>query len=105
MLRADRGLRGIVVDLRHVEEGADEHIRRARLEDRCQFVVGDFFGSVPPADGSLLKHILRDWPDDDVIRLPATAPGPSSPMVGCSSRTGPSRPATSPASPRSLTSP
>ena len=34
-----------------------------------QYVGGDFFESVPPADVYSMKHILHDWPDDKCITI------------------------------------
>jgi O-methyltransferase domain len=62
-------MRGVIVDLPHAESGAREQIRAAGLEDRCEFVAGSFFDPVPSGDLYVLKHVLRDWPDDDAERL------------------------------------
>lgn len=64
-------MHGVIVDLPHAAAGAQAQIRAAGLVDRCQFVAGDFFEVVPPGDLYLLKHVLRDWPDDDAVRLPS----------------------------------
>jgi hypothetical protein len=69
LLASCPSMRGIIVDLPHAESGARQQIRRAELDDRCQFIAGDFFTSVPVGDLYLLKHVLRDWPDDDAVRL------------------------------------
>jgi hypothetical protein len=80
LLQRFPAMRGVVVDLPHAESGARAHIAAAGLDDRCEFVAGDFFAGVPTGDVYLLKHVLRDWPDDDVVRLlarsaDAAAPG------------------------------
>jgi len=62
-------MRGVIVDLPHAASGARAQIGAARLGDRCEFVAGDFFESVPGGDLYLLKHVLRDWPDDDAVRV------------------------------------
>jgi hypothetical protein len=69
LLASCPSMRGVIVDLPHTESGAQEKIRTAGLQDRCQFVAGSFFDPVPPGDLYLLKHVLRDWPDDDAERL------------------------------------
>ena len=52
------GLRGIVFDL--PETVRDE----AALGDRCAFVAGSFFESVPRGDAYVLSTILHDWDDE-----------------------------------------
>jgi hypothetical protein len=69
LLAARPSLRGVIVDLPHVESGAVSQIRAAGLEDRCGFVGGDFFESAVPGDLYVFKHVLRDWPDDRAVRL------------------------------------
>jgi SAM-dependent methyltransferase len=51
-------------------------VARARLAssnspvaDRVEFIAGDMFASVPPADVYILKHIIHDWEDEKCIRL------------------------------------
>jgi len=57
-------LRGTVVDLPRVAEAARKRIAAAGLGDRCEFVAGDFFESVPAGgDAYLLKHVIHDWDD------------------------------------------
>jgi len=58
LLRHHPGMRGIVFDL--PETVRDE----ASLGDRCTFVRGDFFESVPPGDVHVLSTILHDWDDE-----------------------------------------
>lgn len=35
------------------------------LGDRCQYIRGDMFKEVPPADAYIMKMILHDWNDED----------------------------------------
>jgi hypothetical protein len=56
-------MRGIVFDLS--ETVRDE----LALGDRCRFVEGSFFESVPPGDVHLLSTILHDWNDDSARRI------------------------------------
>jgi hypothetical protein len=38
--------------------------------DRCSFVSGNMFESVPAGfDAYILKHIIHDWPDDDCLKI------------------------------------
>jgi O-methyltransferase domain len=57
------GMRGIVFDL--PETVRDEQA----LGDRCRFVEGSFFESVPPGDVHLLSTILHDWDDGSAQRI------------------------------------
>jgi hypothetical protein len=63
-------LKGTVFDLPAVIEGTRQNMRSAGFEDRCDFVAGDFFESVPPGgDVYVLKHIIHDWRDDEAITI------------------------------------
>jgi O-methyltransferase/methyltransferase family protein len=57
------GLRGIVFDL--PETVRDE----ASLGDRCTFVAGSFFESVPAGDVYVLSTILHDWDDESAAAI------------------------------------
>ncbi len=64
ILQATPGLGGIVFDLAHVQQRALEFIAERGLSDRCRFVAGSFFETVPSgAGGYFMKHILHDWGD------------------------------------------
>lgn len=70
ILRAVPGLRGIVFDLPHVGERARAFIAAQGLADRCEFVAGSFFESVPPgADAYFMKHILHDWGGEECAKI------------------------------------
>jgi hypothetical protein len=58
LLRRHPDLRGIVFDL--PETVRDE----ASFGERCTFVAGDFFESVPRGDVYILSTILHDWDDE-----------------------------------------
>lgn len=58
LLNRLRGLRGIVFDL--PETNRDE----TSLGDRCTFVAGSFFESVPTGDVYVLSTILHNWDDE-----------------------------------------
>lgn len=58
-------MRGVLFDLPHVAAAADETLKADGVRERCQFVAGNFFESVPPGgDVYLLRHILHDWDDE-----------------------------------------
>jgi O-methyltransferase domain len=56
-------MRGIVFDL--PETVRDEAI----FGDRCTFVEGSFFESVPPGDVHVLSTIVHDWDDEHARRI------------------------------------
>ena len=63
-------LRGIVVDLPHSEEAALATFAATGVADRCSFVSGNFFESVPAGgDAYVLSHILHDWDDEPALRI------------------------------------
>uniref|UniRef100_A0A0D9XI04 O-methyltransferase domain-containing protein n=1 Tax=Leersia perrieri TaxID=77586 RepID=A0A0D9XI04_9ORYZ len=52
-----------VLDLPHV-------VAQAPAGDgNVQFIAGDMFESVPPADAVVLKNILHDWSDNDCVKI------------------------------------
>lgn len=65
ILRANEQARGILFDRPHVMDGARTLLQRAGVADRCSFVTGDFFVSIPAGgDVYLLKSIIHDWDDE-----------------------------------------
>lgn len=42
---------------------------RLNVGGRCEFVGGDMFQEVPPADVYLMKMILHDWNDDECVQI------------------------------------
>ena len=70
LLLANPGLRGIVLDLPEVVEDVHElWARKLGLQQRCQYVAGDMFETVPKADAYSLKMILHDWNDAECIEI------------------------------------
>lgn len=70
VLKAYSDLNGVLFDQEQVVGGAKEFFAEAGLEDRCKFVEGDFFVSVPPgADVYLLSSVIHNWSDEDSIRI------------------------------------
>jgi hypothetical protein len=63
LLERHRRMRGTVFDL--PETVRDEQA----LGDRCRFVEGSFFESVPHGDVHLLSTILHDWDDKSAHRI------------------------------------
>ena len=62
--------RGIIFDQPHVRAAAERRIADERLEGRCTFASGDFFAEVlTGADAYILKYVLHDWNDDEVVAI------------------------------------
>jgi hypothetical protein len=58
-------MKGILVDLAHVTEGAKPYLQSIGVADRCTIQSGDFFKSVPSGgDTYIMKHIIHDWDDE-----------------------------------------
>jgi O-methyltransferase domain len=71
-------MRGIVFDL--PEAARDE----SSFGERCVFVPGSFFESVPPGDAYVLSTILHDWDDDSaaaILRTIRSASGEDTRLV------------------------
>ena len=67
---AKTGLRGIVFDLPHCAEGARKNLAVSGVADRCEFIAGSFFDSVPAgADAIIMKSIIHDWNDERCVRI------------------------------------
>ena len=65
IMKANPKMRGILMDLGHVVEGAKPRVAAAGLADRVQLVAGDFFKEVPAGgDAYIMKHIIHDWDDE-----------------------------------------
>jgi SAM-dependent methyltransferase len=79
------GMRGVLVDLPPVVEGAAEGLAEADVADRCTVVAGSFFDEIPPgADAYVLKAVLGGWDDDHaraILRSVRAAMGPRSRLL------------------------
>lgn len=65
LLEANPLAQGVLYDLPHAVDIAAIRPRSEALVQRCRFVAGDFFRSVPQgADLYVLKAILHNWPDE-----------------------------------------
>lgn len=62
--------RGLLFDLQHALDRAVRVLERQGVKDRCVLRAGNFFDEVPKgADVYLMKSILHDWDDMNVVRL------------------------------------
>ena len=69
ILQRNPRMRGVLYDVAHVVEGANDGPLKPVM-DRCTFVSGDMFTSVPSgADAYIMKHIIHDWPDDQCLKI------------------------------------
>ncbi len=65
ILTAHPGMRGGIIDLAHCADGARKRLRDAGVSDRCEFIAGNFFESIPTGwDACILKSIIHDWNDE-----------------------------------------
>ena len=70
LVGAHPSMSGIVLDLAHARDGAEEHLGRAGLGGRCRFVTGSFFEPLPDAGTVyILKSVLHNWDDDRAGRI------------------------------------
>lgn len=70
VLKRYPSMRGMVFDLPHCAEGAKQKLADAAVADRCEFIAGSFFDSVPAgADAIMMKSIIHDWNDERCVRI------------------------------------
>jgi hypothetical protein len=63
--------KGIVFDYGdYVHDQAVQFIAKNNLQDRCSFMAGSFFDTVPAgASVYLMKSVLHDWDDENSIKI------------------------------------
>jgi len=70
ILRANPGVRGILVDLPGTVARAAETFREAGVADRVTTAGQSFFDPLPAgADLYLLSKVLNDWPDEQTVAI------------------------------------
>jgi SAM-dependent methyltransferase len=70
ILKAHPTLRGVLFDMPHVAERAQQRIEAVGLAERCKVVGGDFFLEVPSGgDAYMLKHVIHDWDDAPAVTI------------------------------------
>jgi ubiquinone/menaquinone biosynthesis C-methylase UbiE len=70
LLEANAHLRAVLFEAAHVMPAARKTVADRGLADRCEFVVGDFFSSLPAGgDVYVLSRILHDWHDEQCLTL------------------------------------
>ena len=85
ILKAHAHLRGTLLDMPSVVEGAPALLASEGVADRCEVVGGDMFSSVPAGgDVYLLSHVIHDWEDapaTQVLRACRRAMAPEARLV------------------------
>ena len=80
-------LKGVLFDLPHLRQRAEQYIASQGLSGRCEFRAGSFFDSVPErADIYFMKHIVHDWDDANCVKFMRhirAAMGPRSTLLVC----------------------
>jgi len=63
-------MKGILLDLPSVVEGARCAICERRMDHRCEPKAGNFFEHIPAgADAYFMQHILHDWDDERCLKI------------------------------------
>ena len=72
ILKKNPKLRGVLFDVPPVIARArnERHLTATGVAERCTFMAGDFFASVPRGgDAYLMKYILHNWDDENSVRI------------------------------------
>jgi hypothetical protein len=70
LLKANRGMKGILVDFPSAIAAAEPIIQKAGLSDRCQLIAGNCVEAVPiQGDTYLLMFVLHNWNDEQAIKI------------------------------------
>jgi hypothetical protein len=70
ILHANPGMRGILLELERVVPAAREYLAASGAGDRCEFVAGDFFTTMPAgADAYFVAHVIHNWDDERAAEL------------------------------------
>ncbi|MEI6787789.1 MAG: methyltransferase [bacterium] len=65
ILKRNPQVKGMLFDQSYSTGAAQVNVNAAGLGNRCEVVAGSFLENVPEgADAYVLKHVLRDWPDE-----------------------------------------
>jgi len=65
ILQSNSHLRCTIVDLDYLKKEANRSITNNNLQDRCEFIAGNFFENIPvKSDVFILCNILHDWDDN-----------------------------------------
>jgi hypothetical protein len=64
ILKANPRLQGTLFDLPQVVQEARKTLEDDGLIDRCRFIPGNMFESVPEGQNYILKRVIHDWDDE-----------------------------------------
>ncbi|WP_414588675.1 methyltransferase [Scytonema sp. PCC 10023] len=69
LLKKNEHLKGTIFDQIHLESQAKKLILEHNLENRCEWIGGDFFQGIPSADALILSEILHGWNDVQALEI------------------------------------
>lgn len=70
ILRANPHLKGAIFDLEFVQADAEQYLHAAGVADRCEFISGSFFDSIPSGgDLYIMSRVIHDWTDEESIAI------------------------------------
>jgi hypothetical protein len=70
ILKANPQLKGILFDLPQITQGAQDHLKKEGIADRCQIIGGDMFAPWPfKADLYLISRVIENWSDEQAIAI------------------------------------
>lgn len=70
ILKANPHLKGILFDLPQISQGAQQHLEKEGVAERCQIVGGDMFERWSfNADLYLISRVLENWSDEKAIAI------------------------------------
>jgi hypothetical protein len=63
-------MKGILLDLPRVIDGAKCTLCDMRVDHRCEPIAGNFFEHIPAgADAYFMQHIVHDWDDEQALKI------------------------------------
>lgn len=70
ILKSNSKMEGILYEQPHLYEDAKHLLKAQGVSERCEFLTGDFFESVPNGGNAyILKHVLHNWDDERAIKI------------------------------------
>ncbi|KKN11458.1 hypothetical protein LCGC14_1026300 [marine sediment metagenome] len=69
ILKSNSKLKGKLLELPEVLEGAKSTIEEMGLSNRCELIGGSFLEEVPDSGVYIMKTVLHDWSDEDAIKI------------------------------------
>lgn len=70
ILKSNSKMEGILYEQPHLSEDAKHLLKAQGVSERCEFLTGDFFESVPNGGNTyILKHVLHNWDNERAIKI------------------------------------